>query len=64
MPCHSQNPDWIDWCKSKAREIILDNLTTGTLPLDGDAVTAEEAWEEMYWAMPKFEGVVFSQFKA
>ena len=57
------NPDWIDWRKSDAREVILDDLNDGRLPLDEDVVSAEEAWEEMCCVLPEFENVVFSQFK-
>jgi hypothetical protein len=60
----SRRSDWIDWRKAEAREIILEDLATGTLPIDNDVVSAEEAWNEMYCAMPEFEHVVFSQFEA
>lgn len=56
--------DWIDWRKSEAREVILDDLESGRLPLDADVVSAEEAWEEMYFPMPEFQNIMFSQFKA
>jgi hypothetical protein len=62
MP-RTARPNWIDWRKSKAREVILDDLTDGRLPLDEEVVTAEEAWEEMYFVLPEFQNVVFSQFK-
>lgn len=63
MP-RSARPDWIDWRKSAARQVILDDLADGRLPIDADVVTAEEAWEEMYFILPEFQNVVFSQFKA
>lgn len=63
MPRYAR-PDWIDWRKSDARQVLLDDLASGRLPLDNDVVTAEEAWEEMYFPLPEFSDVVFSQFKA
>ena len=63
MP-RSTKTDWIDWRKSEAREVILDDLESGRLPLDADVVSAEEAWEEMYFPLPEFQNVIFSQFKA
>jgi len=56
--------DWINWRPSAARQVILDDLAEGRLPLDDDVVTAEEAWEEMYFVLPEFQNVIFSQFKA
>lgn len=63
MP-RSSRSDWIDWRKSAAREVILDDLVDGRLPLEEDVVSAEEAWEEMYFVLPEFQDVVFSQFEA
>ena len=63
MP-RTRQSDWIAWRKSEARDIILDDLESGMLPLDDDVVSAEEAWEEMHFALPEFEHVVFPQFKA
>ena len=62
MP-RAANPDWIDWRTSDAREIVLDDLMEGRLPLDNDIVSEQEAWDEMYVSLPEFEDVVFSQFK-
>lgn len=62
MP-RAANPDWINWRTSEAREVILDDLVTGILPLDAEVVSAEEAWEEMYFALPEFKDVIFGQFK-
>ena len=57
------NPDWIDWRKSEARQIIIDDLRSGRLPLDAAELTADEAWDLQYVHMPEFATVVFSQFK-
>jgi len=63
MP-ESTNPDWIDWRNSEARQIILEDLEEGILPLDANEVSAERAWD-FYRHLPEFvgPGVVFSQFK-
>lgn len=63
MP-RTARPDWINWRTSEAREIILGDLEDGRLPLDEEVVSAQEAWDEMYYVLPEFEHVVFSQFKA
>lgn len=54
---------WIDWTKCLTRQIILDDLTSGLIPMD---TSAEDAWNGWYkeLAEVKVDGVVFSQFKA
>ena len=52
----------VDWRNSAVREIILDDLYTGTLSLDNNEVSAEEAWR-VYSEMPEFNLVQFDQFK-
>ena len=64
MPRSRKNPDWIDWRKSEARNIVLDDLRSGRLPLEESELTADEAWDLQYVHMPEFVTVVFSQFKA
>lgn len=64
MPRRPSNPNWIDWRKSQAREILLEDLESGVLPLEADYVTAQVAWETMYVNLPEFLNVVFSQFEA
>jgi hypothetical protein len=54
---------WIDWKASKARQILLDDLEAGLLPVNADDLSAEEAWDIMYGHMAEFVEVVFSQFK-
>jgi hypothetical protein len=54
---------WIKWKPSKAKQILLDDLEEGILPVDADELSAEEAWEIMYSHMAEFNEVVFSQFK-
>lgn len=63
MPRRSRRDDWIEWRKCEGRQVVLDDLASGVLPLDADVVSAEEAWNEMYVAMPEFAGVPFSQFE-
>jgi hypothetical protein len=55
--------DWIDWRKAEAREIILDDLRSGKLPLTEEELPTWEAWES-YQGMPEFGHVVYSQFEA
>ena len=54
---------WIDWRKSKAREIIIDDLETGLLPVDAGELSAREAWEICYVHKAEFVDVAFSQFE-
>jgi hypothetical protein len=60
----SKNPRFIDWAKSEARGIILDDLLEGTLPLTEAELSTEAAWE-IYRQYPEFvkAGVVIEQFK-
>ena len=60
MP-RSTNPNYIDWRKSEAKEIILAHLRNGWLSLDEEAYPAEDVWE-YYRHLPEFEGVIFEQF--
>ena len=55
---------WINWRRSKARELILNDLRTGVLSLDRNETSEEQAWD-IYKHMPQFvqEGIVFDQFK-
>ena len=62
MP-RSTNPDWIDWPKSEAQKIVLDDLESGFLPIEDDLITAEVAWMH-YVELPEFVTVAFDQFKA
>jgi hypothetical protein len=62
--CMVRRKNWIDWKKSDARAIILEDLELGILPIDAAELSAEEAWEEAYQNMAEFVNVVFSQFEA
>jgi hypothetical protein len=53
----------VAWRRSGAREILLNDLQGGTLTLDAEMLSAEEAWESIYKDMKAFELVPFSQFK-
>jgi hypothetical protein len=56
-------PGWIDWKASSAKQIILDNLENGVLPVDEEECSAEHAWTLIYSKMAEFVPVVFSHFK-
>jgi hypothetical protein len=61
----ARNQEWIDWKKARAREIILDDLMEGRLPLDEAEMWTEKAWA-VYQKTEEFKGgkpVVFDQFK-
>jgi hypothetical protein len=62
MP-RSTKEGWIDWKKSAARQVLMDDLQCGLLPVDAAELSAEEAWEICYQHMAEFVPVVFSQFK-
>jgi hypothetical protein len=54
---------WIDWRTSRARQIILDDLESGVLPVDEEECSAEDAWTFVYSKIADFDPVIFSQFK-
>lgn len=54
----------INWRKSEARKIIINDLDCDVLSLNNEQCTAEEAWERTYKGMVEFNHVPFSQFKA
>ena len=56
---------WIDWKKSRARHIILEDLRQGIVPLTNEECSVEEAWHVWYKNLAEIiqEGVVFDQFK-
>jgi hypothetical protein len=58
----ARRPGWIDWKASRARQIILDDLEHGVLPVDEEECSIEEAWR-FYSQMAEFVPVAFSQFK-
>ena len=53
----------IDWRRSKAKLILLEDLENGVLPIDNSIVTAEVAWQTHYIYLPEFVTVGFDQFK-
>ena len=61
MPPRREN--WVDWRNCPGRQVLLEDLADGTLPLDASVMSEEEAWET-YRHCVEFEGVEFSQFKA
>jgi hypothetical protein len=62
MP-QATNPLWINWIKTKARQILLEDLEPGGL-LDGFGHLSEADVWHFYKERPEFKNVVFSQFEA
>jgi hypothetical protein len=60
----SNKEGWINWRASAARNIMLDDLRLGYLPVDAKDLSAEDAWQHIYQHIAEFSGVVFAQFKA
>ena len=58
-----KNKGWVKWRKTKAREIMMDDMAKGDLPVAESKMSAEQAWE-IYKGDPAFEGIPFDQFKA
>lgn len=56
-------PNAIPWRGSKAREVLLCDLETGTVGLYDHQISAEEAWDRAYKHLLEFEKVPFEQFK-
>jgi hypothetical protein len=50
----------VAWHTSSTQEILLNDLQGGTLMLDAEVLSAEEAWESIYTDMSAFELVPFS----
>jgi hypothetical protein len=50
------------WKDSPAREIILEDLTTGNLPLDNAVYSARDAWDQVYSHLIEFHGVAYEQY--
>jgi hypothetical protein len=44
MP-RSKNPDYIDWRKSQAKNVIISDLEDGVLSAYETAVSSEQAWD-------------------
>jgi hypothetical protein len=66
IPPHATMPreGWIPWTTNcETRQILLDDLRSGLLPVNADELSAEEAWDLVYQHMAEFVPVVFSQFK-
>lgn len=53
----------IDWKKSKARLIVLDDIENGYLLLEEEEMDAQEAWDTLYKGMKEFRDVPFWQFE-
>jgi hypothetical protein len=61
MP-RSKNPDYIDWQKSQAKNVIISDLEDGVLSAYETAVSSEQAWD-VYKNLPEFKDVCFKQLK-
>ena len=58
-----KDPTYIDWRRSEAKLVLLDDLQKNVLPLDESVVSAEQAWA-VYSEHEAFKGLVeFKQFK-
>ena len=56
---------WIDWRSKNAqapKNMIIEDLVQGILPLEDSEMSAEEAWTH-YEKEEAFENIVFGQFK-
>jgi hypothetical protein len=53
----------IDWANSSAKQILIDDLESGILPLDAKELSAKEAWDIVYQHMVEFHGVPYTQFR-
>ena len=58
-----QKPRTFKWRGSEAKNIVLDDLLKGVLPVDANILSAEDAWELTYKYMYEFKDVPFQQFK-
>ena len=61
MP-RSSKPGWIDWLNCQTKEIIIEDLANGVIPM---STTAQEAWDNWYsfmWEVQE-ERVLEEQFK-
>ena len=63
-PRKPKNPAYIDWRRSEAKCIIIEDLVSGALPVDRKECSAEVAWELLYADHVEFTDVPFAQFKA
>jgi hypothetical protein len=57
-----KNPLYIDWAKSEARTIIVQDLKDGILSLDYQVTSVQKAWE-YYSTLPQFCIVCYKQFR-
>jgi hypothetical protein len=62
MP-QAENTGWVDWRKTAARQVLLDDLEPDGYLFGKDHISAEVLWQ-FYRKLPQFQLVVFSQFKA
>ena len=59
----SKKPGWVDWIKSPAKEIIMQDLGPGGPLHNRDHISAEDIFP-WYKRTPAFDDVVFDQYKA
>jgi hypothetical protein len=50
------------WKDSPAREVIMDDLLTGIMPLKSSEILAWEAWDQVYSNLIEFHGVEYDQY--
>ena len=54
---------WVDWTKTEARKILLNDLRQGHIPLYEEEMSVKEAWE-VYKDEEGFEEIQYDQFEA
>ena len=53
---------WVDWKKTKAKKILIEDLENDVLPLSADDMSAIDCWK-IYKQYPEFRGIQFDQFE-
>jgi hypothetical protein len=59
----TQRRGWITWKGSTPRRILIEDLVTGMLPVDGTELSADEAWYTYYSRLEEFKNVPLEQFR-
>ena len=59
---HKNGLPTVDWLKSAARQVILDDLKADIIPLNEATMSAQDCWDEIYSNLVEFHGVPYQQF--
>lgn len=62
-PRQPRRKGWVDWKKTKAKKIIMEDLENEVLPSSEEEMSAVECWK-IYKQYPEFKGIKFDQFEA